>query len=1072
MDKQQEAQLSGVRDFLAGRSNELNLPEAGDTAARQLVAEELLAAMSRTDSEGSSAQTQGASSEEDEATTSADSGTLGDPLESKRVNQEERERARKLFMEQGYFDETVQDLRGAISPQQRAAAARALGIVGNNRGTTHLIAAMFDDDPEVRNAAEESLALMTDPAISSYPGNARPNLDKPETYAFADTAADEEVSQGPVVDERSRQNEGAVGVQEPTLYGDSVEESSSSERTSASPGVDELEAEVQQSTHKAEEGSHEAKAELGQVTTTDPETTTLETARDEKPTNDAEALIREEQSLREMLKKLDRQLIDAAAVRLELEKEAVLSVERETRLRSEAATRRREEDQLRKQSDEAAEQRRAQELEALAAEQVARAQAEAQAHRLAEDEARMRLETANLRRSTEEMVWQRIGIETARQEAAEATRRDEAKRSRAEVEKRHKAELARLRSEEEALRLATEESVRRRSEVENAHKDAKAEIDRLTQERVQLASAEAFRHAEATRLRQEAKTRHEAEVTRLSSEEESLRAELEKVSRRRGEVEAAHREADAEIERLNKERSQLASAEAARRAEADRIRESEDRNRADLEQLRLEREGLRLVTEEVSTRRAEVEAARKKADEEAERLLEAQARMRADEKASARAEAERTQLEAELHQRVKTQQRLLEETGRRAKEEQQRQEDEVRRYAEHEEQRRAELQILQKNAEAVAQQRVEEEKHIRGQVDSLRIADAEARKRIEEIEARRRKAEDVYRLVAEKVQRVEAEAHLRALEEEKILAKLEAVRRSAAVEAQARAEQEKRIKEEIEDFRKLEAVERPRLEVAGLQKTEAQAQFQQHKDRVKAEAETRTRTGEPHDVMDTRPKTSAARSSSGLEDPYEPVDVSANPDMPTSFATDLDQDREAPAVAGGSAPGVTSAIQTYLNSVDPYKRAAAVAELSRSKAKDAFDVIAKCLDDHSSHVRNAVARGLLRVDPARTVELFNRVLEDGTEDRRRKIGIAIAASGLALEAIDNLVSDNREDTYNALSILFVMAKTGEVQPLVQAIQEHPNSEVSEAALKLLTLSGKSEIAHAALKQRANGRRQQ
>jgi HEAT repeat protein len=199
--------------------------------------------------------------------------------------------------------------------------------------------------------------------------------------------------------------------------------------------------------------------------------------------------------------------------------------------------------------------------------------------------------------------------------------------------------------------------------------------------------------------------------------------------------------------------------------------------------------------------------------------------------------------------------------------------------------------------------------------------------------------------------------------------------------------------------------------------------------------------------------------------------VSENLDMPLSAATDEGQEREAVPVEDQSAPVVASAIHSYLNSVDPYKRAAAVAELARSNEKDAFDLIAKCIDDHSSHVRNAAVRGLLKINTVRTVELFNRVLEDGPEDRRRKIGNAIAASGLAAEAIDNLVSDNREDTYNALSILFVMAKTGEVQPLVQAIAEHPNGEVSEAALKLLTLSGKSEIASAALKQRANARAQ-
>ena len=87
------------------------------------------------------------------------------------------------------------------------------------------------------------------------------------------------------------------------------------------------------------------------------------------------------------------------------------------------------------------------------------------------------------------------------------------------------------------------------------------------------------------------------------------------------------------------------------------------------------------------------------------------------------------------------------------------------------------------------------------------------------------------------------------------------------------------------------------------------------------------------------------------------------------------------------------------------------------------------------------------------MDLFNRALEEATPERRRNIGGAIAASGLATEAINNLVSESREDTYNALSLLFVMAKTGEVAPLVQALEEHPEDEIGRAVTKLLTLSG-------------------
>ena len=356
-------------------------------------------------------------------------------------------------------------------------------------------------------------------------------------------------------------------------------------------------------------------------------------------------------------------------------------------------------------------------------------------------------------------------------------------------------------------------------------------------------------------------------------------------------------------------------------------------------------------------------------------------------------------------------------------------------------------------------------------MDSLRIADAEARKRIEEAEARRRKSEDVYRLVAEKVQRVEAEAHLRAVEEEQILAKLESVRRNAAVEAQARAEQEKRIKEEIDLFRKLEEVERPRLEVAALQRTEAQARFQHHRDRAKADEETRARTEEPLNVMDTLPQASASEESTNLhplDTPDGPEQMFENLEPAQSRPLDEDRKKEATSVEDESNPEATAAIHTYLNSVDPYKRAAAVAELARSNSKDAFDLITKCFDDHSPQVRNAAARALRKLEPSRTVDLFNQALEEGSEERRRNIGAAIAASGLAAEAIDNLVGDSREDTYNALLILFAMAKTGEVQPLVQAIENHENVEVCRAVIKLLSLNGQTKLGDAALQRRVTG----
>jgi len=69
------------------------------------------------------------------------------------------------------------------------------------------------------------------------------------------------------------------------------------------------------------------------------------------------------------------------------------------------------------------------------------------------------------------------------------------------------------------------------------------------------------------------------------------------------------------------------------------------------------------------------------------------------------------------------------------------------------------------------------------------------------------------------------------------------------------------------------------------------------------------------------------------------------------------------------------------------------------------------------------------------------------------MGQALAACGLAQEAIANLTGESRERTYDAFSLLFLMAKAGGVQPLMRAIEDYPNLEVRIAVVKLLALSG-------------------
>ncbi|HEV2707682.1 MAG TPA: HEAT repeat domain-containing protein, partial [Pyrinomonadaceae bacterium] len=154
---------------------------------------------------------------------------------------------------------------------------------------------------------------------------------------------------------------------------------------------------------------------------------------------------------------------------------------------------------------------------------------------------------------------------------------------------------------------------------------------------------------------------------------------------------------------------------------------------------------------------------------------------------------------------------------------------------------------------------------------------------------------------------------------------------------------------------------------------------------------------------------------------------------------------------------VPKGIQQRLASEEPAERAIAVKELARlGGGDDAFREICAAFDDPSQDVRSAAARTLYEMQDDRA-ESFTRALREAPPERRRHIGGAIASSGLAVEAIGQLTGASRDKTYEAFSLLFLMAKAGEVQPLVRAIEAHPDNEVRLAVVKLLALSGQREI---------------
>lgn len=690
-----------------------------------------------------------------------------------------------------------------------------------------------------------------------------------------------------------------------------------------------------------------------------------------------------------------------------------------------------EEEGLRRAAEELEQRRLEAEAARKKAEEEARLKAESEAQLRAEVEARIRAEEEARRRAMEE---------AARRQAEEEARilAEQAERNRAEEEARLRAEEeARFQMEAQTLRRAAEELARKRAEAEAARKLAEEEARRRQEEEARRKLEEERR----LRAVEEARLQAEAEARRKQEEEERARAEAEALrlaeeARRQAEAEAlqqaiaeARRIAEEERRRKAEEEARLQAEEQKRLEEERAAQEAYELRVAEEQRLREEQEALAIAAAELARRRAEIEETRRKAEEEARQLAETRERMRAEEEATRRRLAEeRERIEAETQLRIAEELKRLEEARRLAEEQQRNLEEEARRQEQEEQERLSALEALRAKAEQEARRRAEQEQRIRAEIEALRRAEEEQRQRIE-VETQRRAEAEARSRVEEEKRRLEAEARLQAEEEAQRL----------AAEARLRVEEEslRRAEAEAQEAR-LRAEEAARL------LTEAGAQ------RV---AETQA-GGEESDIAQVSDQTSwidaavdnlqapaVAEAENMAEQSFNQIEISGS----SQATSEVVEQKTVPVE-----------LLSKLESQQPSERAAALMDLARIGGDENFEHITKAFDDSSDDVRDAAVRALYALHSDRAAS-FTRALREGSPERRRRIGTALATSGLAADAISNLTGESREKTYDAFSLLFLMAKAGEVQPLMKAIEDYPNIEVRLAVVKLLALSGQPEI---------------
>ncbi|MDX6612777.1 MAG: TubC N-terminal docking domain [Blastocatellia bacterium] len=542
----------------------------------------------------------------------------------------------------------------------------------------------------------------------------------------------------------------------------------------------------------------------------------------------------------------------------------------------------------------------------------------------------------------------------------------------------------------------------------------------------------------------------EDKIRRLEKEAAQLRAQQEA---RRAEIEARQRR-ESEIKRLEEEAVQVAVAEVSRSSEFEALRRAEEEKwqlevaaqkktaeEAELRQAEEERRAAQLE----ARRHAEEEIARRRSEEEIRKVEEQLASLRAGEvnrraEVTARWQAEDERWRAELENR-----RTADELSAHqfAEAERQRVENENKYKAQDEEARHnAELKVTVIK-EQIAVLRAEQES----------FSAAEALRKTEE-EASRKAA-------AEALRRSEQEAQLHAAEVVRQKAEEEARRRS--LEDARRADEAARAAEQEARLRAMEA-ERQQLEEQARREAEVSAQqaepewFHVNID----EGDQKSASATPLTLPET--ETRASAESEGTFIDYQEFEssmqVHPTANLPAGKSATKDfhvfGGNQADAAEDVPASSVSGTTLSMLASESVSDRCAAVTALPQLGGEDAFAHISGAFDDPAIEVRNAAARAMFSFQTDRAAS-FTRALREGTPERRRKIGAALASSGLATEAIGNLTGESREKTYDAFSLLFLMSKAGEVQPLLRAIEEHANVEVRLAVVKLLALSGQHEI---------------
>lgn len=142
---------------------------------------------------------------------------------------------------------------------------------------------------------------------------------------------------------------------------------------------------------------------------------------------------------------------------------------------------------------------------------------------------------------------------------------------------------------------------------------------------------------------------------------------------------------------------------------------------------------------------------------------------------------------------------------------------------------------------------------------------------------------------------------------------------------------------------------------------------------------------------------------------------------------------------------------------DSSVRAAAINSLGLIGHESVFAPVLIALSDEAREVRAAAARALSRLSFDRA-DAYVRLMETADVDTIVSVAHACVKAGMAAQAVDRLASEDRRHAYEAFSLLSLLAKANETEPILEAIGSHSDLNVRLAATRLLGMAGQPEVA--------------